>query len=564
MDTSATFTFGSDEANVTYECQLLPSDSWELCESPKTYENLPRGSQLLRVRAIDRAANAHVDHDRDLTPAEYDWIVGAAPVTKFVFCGQVITQSIIVNNDLADCIWDGIVIGAPGITIDLNGHLIDGKGIGAGIRNDGFDSVTIKNGIVEDFDYGVMLNAGTTRNIVEDMTVQKNQESGISLGRPYPVDPALPQPPEPPASYDSNTDSNTIRHNRIVINDQGVWITNKAQSNLIFDNELAVNGNEAIWIERADSNRIEGNEIFGSSGEGVLLEGSHSNTVIGNSLEENGGGAIKVGLTTTGSFIGLPSNDNLIENNSMFDNGGNAIELEGKSDSYVTGNRVIGNYARMSNGDGVSLEYARDSIIRGNDVRQNKAGIALKAATGNIIEENDASESEGDGIGLQSDSHSNVLRKNISNLNDGDGIYVGDETSGGSGILVEANHTHDNKGYGIFVPKVSHVIKNNHANDNDSWGIWVSEGSNGRVNIDGGGNRAQGNVGVDRPVHAQAAPVLRDPVRRRAAVQLRPDPADHAADRLAAAHDERDAGDLPLLGLGQREHDHLRVPPERR
>ncbi|HEV2950788.1 MAG TPA: right-handed parallel beta-helix repeat-containing protein, partial [Actinomycetota bacterium] len=398
-----------------------------------------------------------------------------------------------------DCLYDGLVVGANGITIDLNGHLIDGKGVGAGIRNDGFDSVTVRNGIVEDFDYGVMLNQGTTLNIVEEMTVQKNQEGGIVLGRPYPVDPALPQPPEPPASYDSNVDSNTIRHNRVLVNDAGVWLTNKAQSNVVEDNEISVNGNQAVYLDRVEKNRVEANEIFGSSGEGILLEGANENTVAGNALEENGGGGITIGLTTTGTAVGIPSNDNTIEANSMFENGGSAIDLEGKSDSYLTGNKFLDNYARMSNGDGISLTYARDSIIRGNDVRQNKGGISRTAATGNTIEANDASESEGDGINLQALSHSNTVLRNISNMNDGTGIYIGDETSGGSGMLLEGNETSNNKGYGIFVPKVSHVIKSNIANDNGGWGIWVSEGSNGRVNIDGGNNRAQGNEGSIDP-----------------------------------------------------------------
>ena len=452
------------------------------------------------MRAIDRATNAHPAHDADPTPAVYTWIVGAAPVTKFVFCGQVVTQSIIVNNDLADCLWDGIVVGAPGITIDLNGHLIDGKGVGAGIRNDGFDSVTIRNGIVEDFDYGVMLNQGTTRNIVEDITVQKNQESGIVLGRPYPVDPALPQPPEPPSSYDSNVDSNTVRHNRILVNDQGVWLTNKAQSNLIKDNDIAVNGNDGIWVDRANENRIESNEIMMTSGEGVLLEGASGNTIIGNAIEENGGGGVKVGLTTSGTTVGLPSNDNVVEGNSFFENGGNAIELEGKSDSYVYRQRRARQLrARLQRRRHQPRLRARLDHPRQRRAPEQGRHLAQGGRPGTSSRCNDASESEGDGIALESQSHSNVILKNISNMNDGDGIYVGDETSGGSGILIESNHTHDNKGYGIFVPKVSHVIKNNHANDNDSWGIWVSEGSNGRVNIDGGGNRAQGNVGATDP-----------------------------------------------------------------
>ena len=43
-----------------------------------------------------------------------------------VTCGQVITESTLVTNDLFDCPFDGLVIGAPNIDVDLNGHTIDG------------------------------------------------------------------------------------------------------------------------------------------------------------------------------------------------------------------------------------------------------------------------------------------------------------------------------------------------------------------------------------------------------------------------------------------------------
>ena len=39
-------------------------------------------------------------------------------------CGQVITESTLVANDLTDCLGEGLVIGAPNIVLDLNGHTI--------------------------------------------------------------------------------------------------------------------------------------------------------------------------------------------------------------------------------------------------------------------------------------------------------------------------------------------------------------------------------------------------------------------------------------------------------
>ena len=75
------------------------------------------------------------------------WKVGPAPIPKTVFCGQKITQSIILNNSLGECLGHGLIVGADNITIDLNGKTIDGKSIGAAIMNNGFDSVTVRNGV---------------------------------------------------------------------------------------------------------------------------------------------------------------------------------------------------------------------------------------------------------------------------------------------------------------------------------------------------------------------------------------------------------------------------------
>src|SRR5207249_4792673 len=52
----------------------------------------------------------------------------ADPVFASVHCGGVITQDTTLHNDLIDCPGAGLTIGAAGISIDLNGHTIDGQG----------------------------------------------------------------------------------------------------------------------------------------------------------------------------------------------------------------------------------------------------------------------------------------------------------------------------------------------------------------------------------------------------------------------------------------------------
>src|SRR4051794_31513384 len=76
-----------------------------------------------------------------------------------VACGQVIVADTKVSNDLVDCPGDGLVIGAPGIRLNLDGHTIDGDAVidtaDDGIDNSrGFADVTIRNGVVQQFSQG--------------------------------------------------------------------------------------------------------------------------------------------------------------------------------------------------------------------------------------------------------------------------------------------------------------------------------------------------------------------------------------------------------------------------
>src|SRR5918992_516478 len=284
VQTSATFTFtGSDNQTPTdeldFQCRLdgamdAGQPAWTTCSSPHVVNGLTPAKHVLQIRAVDLAGNVddvngNVDNPSapdaldpaDGVPAAYTWTVGATPVKKTVFCGQKITQSIIVNNNLGDCLGHGLIVGADGITIDLNGKTIDGKAMGAAILNNGYDSVTIKNGHLTDFDYGVMLNAGARLNIVEGVTADLNQEAAIGLGHStFPEDPNL-APSEPVPGFQSGVDDTILRSNTLVSNRRGIWLTNGAKDNVARGNLIGSTSEHAVWIERANHNLIEGNDI---------------------------------------------------------------------------------------------------------------------------------------------------------------------------------------------------------------------------------------------------------------------------------------------------------------
>jgi hypothetical protein len=103
---------------------------------------------------------------------------GSASITT---CGQTVTTNAVLANNLV-CFGHGIVVGAPGITIDLKGFTVRGNRSADhfGIYDLGHADVTIKNGIVRNFDIGVY--AGAQEVHVSNIVASGNTGDGIYIG----------------------------------------------------------------------------------------------------------------------------------------------------------------------------------------------------------------------------------------------------------------------------------------------------------------------------------------------------------------------------------------------
>jgi parallel beta-helix repeat protein len=297
-----------------------------------------------------------------------------------VACGQVVTHSIHLKNDLTDCPGPGLVVGADHIRIDLGGHTIDGVNNPAadGIDNTGgFDNVLVRHGTIQQFQQGVEL-VDASRNTLRRLTVQQTFR-GIELG---------------------TSDHTKIDHNRVTANFDGIHLVTSTH------------------------NRISHNNVFGNSASAiVLITGSDNNKVDHNKAHHNTSWGI------TSDF----SDGNVFDHNRVYRNDIAGIEPFHGANLRITHNAVFRNQI------GIELFTITGSLLRGNTVRGSVGdGIhAFQGSTGNRLLNNSAHRNGANGINVEDSG--NTIRRNHANRNHDLGIFAAAGNIDGGGNTAHHN-----------------------------------------------------------------------------------------------------------------------------
>jgi parallel beta-helix repeat protein len=265
---------------------------------------------------------------------------GSQALAGPVRCGDMITADTTLDADLLDCPNNGIVIGADDITLDLNGHRIDGDGALAdpcpedefcdfGIANDGHNGVRITNGTVQQFAFGVIVIGARTNGLSHLSTVE-NVFSGILL---------------------AETVRTRVRESSTARNagpDSGVGITLfRSHNNTIAKNSAVDNAELGIHLIQSDHNHIRRNRVRDNPEDGIILQGDH-NQIVGNRVVRNS-------ITIT-----------------LFTNNAHAV-----------GNVVRGNTVRRAPRGGISIDQVIErTVVKRNHVfRAGGSGILVGNAT---------------------------------------------------------------------------------------------------------------------------------------------------------------------------------------
>ena len=349
---------------------------------------------------------------------------GGVPPSQ-VSCGDRITADTTLQEDLVNCPNHGIVIAADGVTLDLNGHLVDGDGTPAadcdqqkepcdfGVFNDGHDGVTVMHGSVREFAAGVLFGTATGRarnNRVLGVSATRNRFTGIGIFsqvRGLVRNSSGNRSLDPEGSGLGLADSHGVR---------------------IVNNSFRHNRHNGINTGQASRNVIRGNVFSRNGDEGILVEGAPRYRITRNRFVRNGGG-ITLG----------PSNRSVVAHNRIV-GGGDGIRVEKGHDNLVAGNLVVGTrHVGITLGIHDPFIGGADNVVRGNVVRGSRVDgiVVVQKDRHSVLLGNVVTRSGDDGIDV--DSSTTTLTANRARRNGDLGIEAVFGVIDGGGNLARHN-----------------------------------------------------------------------------------------------------------------------------
>jgi len=299
----------------------------------------------------------------------------ATEASEVVTCGQTLTRSVVLTRDVGPCDGDGIVVGADGITVNLNGHRVTGApgpDNSVGIRLTRRSRVVVTGGKVADFGAGVAIMGGS-HNIVARVKAHDNVGpidgsgdfgDGIAIFN----------------SSENVLAGNIVRHNGPF---DGIGVFGAPSTgNTIIRNVVELNNiarfspqlqlmlnlddgiNLGAGLSGGSNTRVIGNKIRRNGLNGINACSIRGNpcittddVIVGNIVDGNGfgdplnpdpynsgDGIHVVGITPPGhdSSDFFPPTREIVADNIVTDNAGSGIAV-GSSNNTIRRNRVLGN-----------------------------------------------------------------------------------------------------------------------------------------------------------------------------------------------------------------------------
>jgi parallel beta-helix repeat protein len=344
-------------------------------------------------------------------------------------CGDTITVSTKLVTDLVNCPNNGIVIGADDITLDLNGHVIDGDGAefadcppdeacDIGVLDFDHHGVTIKGGKVREFTFGALV-VGASDSHVTRLVLKNNFFSGLLVAE----------------SSHSEIDRLSVSGNGLTSDQAGVDIFDSHHLTLA-RNAVFANGDIGFFVSGLDDSRFEVNSIADHPETGILLDHGNRNEFSRNRFTNDQDGIVVSGdgNTVTGNWLSGPSE--------CPEECGFGISLEGGTGNVIERNTVL--RFHQAGIRAASFEEFGGPPTVGNTIRRNLLrgatvdGLLVEStAFDTLLERNIAIGAGDDGIDV--DNAATTLTRNLAVRNGDLGIEAVPGVTDGGGNHAAAN-----------------------------------------------------------------------------------------------------------------------------
>lgn len=248
----------------------------------------------------------------------------AAAESSALTCGTVVTHDVRLTHDLVDCPSDGLVIGASGVTIDLGGHTIDGTGVGAGIENGaGHDDVTVRNGTVREFVFGIHLFE-TRGASISDLSADANLDGlKIANSSRVTIDAAAARDNEVTGIEITFSDRVTVRASSASGSLVGGIIDRFSTATTIEGSTFSGNVGPGITVDRTDGATIRRNRVSANDNDGIVVGFLERASIDRNTSTANSGSGIVIDnadarltrndATVNGAFGIIVTGDSTVE-----------------------------------------------------------------------------------------------------------------------------------------------------------------------------------------------------------------------------------------------------------
>ena len=219
-------------------------------------------------------------------------ILAGPSIKADALCGTAILADLTLDHDLT-CTGDGLIAGADGIKIDLNGHTITGPGSGVGIAVTGRTDVSIAGGTIRTFATAVRVNTSTDV-VIKQIEFADNSEA---------------------IDIQSGSVGNTIKDNLFrdsttrAVMLRGNSIDNDIKNNTFIGNRVGI-----LLFGGVDTT-VKQNVISGSSLAGIRFNVTATGNVLKDNTVRSNAVGIEFIVTITGSATGNELKDNTVATN---------------------------------------------------------------------------------------------------------------------------------------------------------------------------------------------------------------------------------------------------------